>query len=146
MKTYYKMLVLLAIIFMINNSSFSQVSISYYNSNHSKIGLGYDFSNRLWSEFRIYDSHYFMDFTPELVFCYDIIKKEKHSVYAGVGGILHIYNGIVIPIGTQIYLFEKNRRFSLHIEFQPTIDFENGIIYQSSLGIRYRFGDKYFKE
>jgi hypothetical protein len=74
------------------------------------------------------------------VLCYNIVKKDKHNIYVGLGGNVNYFNGIVVPIGVQFSPFEKLDKFSFHIEFQPTIDFESATLLQSSWGLRYRFG------
>ncbi|MBL7872468.1 MAG: hypothetical protein JNM78_12700 [Cyclobacteriaceae bacterium] len=121
------------------NKGFSQVSVSYYNSSLSKIGFSYNFSEKVWSEIRLYSNTTINNLTPELVICYNIVNKEKHNIYAGIGGVANYFNGIVVPIGIQFTPFEKFDKFSFHIEIQPTFDFENDIIIQSSWGLRYKF-------
>jgi hypothetical protein len=116
------------------------MSISYYSSSLSKIGLGYNFTERFWSELRLYSNTTLDNITPELVLCYNIVKKDKHNIYVGLGGNVNYFNGIVVPIGVQFSPFEKLDKFSFHIEFQPTIDFESATLLQSSWGLRYRFG------
>ncbi|MDO9629004.1 MAG: hypothetical protein Q7I99_03800 [Acholeplasmataceae bacterium] len=81
-----------------------------------------------------------LDLTPELVFCYNIVKKENHNVYLGLGANINYYTGFVLPVGVQFTPIEKFNNFSLHIEFQPTLDFMQGDIFmQSSWGLRYKF-------
>lgn len=139
MKQTIKTLVLIGLISFMSNNAFSQVGVSYYSSSLSKIGLSYNFSNRLWSEVRLYSNTTFYDLTPELVLCYNFVNKERYNIYAGVGGVVNYYNGIIVPIGVQFTPFEKFDKFSLHIELQPTLDFGNTPIVQSSWGIRYKF-------
>jgi hypothetical protein len=50
---------------------------------------------------------------------------------------ISIYNSSHSKVGLA---YEKNNSLSFHIEFQPTIDSDDGIIYRSSVGIRYRIG------
>jgi hypothetical protein len=135
-----KILILLGFLSLLNNKGFSQMSISYYSSSLSKIGLGYNFTERFWSELRLYSNTTPDKITPELVLCYNIVKKDKHNIYVGLGGNVNYFNGIVVPIGVQFSPFEKLDKFSFHIEFQPTIDFESATLLQSSWGLRYRFG------
>lgn len=121
----------------------SQMSISYYSSSMSKIGLGYNFSDRFWTEFRLYSNTGLEYITPELVACYNVVKKENHNVYIGLGGNINYFTGFVLPVGVQFTPIAKFDRFSLHIEFQPTLDFVEGdLIMQSSWGLRYKFGTK----
>jgi hypothetical protein len=120
------------------HNGFSQASVSYYNSSKSKIGLAYNFSERVWSEFRIYSETEFGDFIPELIICYNFVNKEKHNIYAGIGGVVDYFTGMVLPIGVQFTPFGKLENFSLHIEFQPTI-VTNDLMLHGSWGLRYKF-------
>lgn len=118
----------------------SQLSVSYYSSNLSKIGLAYDFTPRFWSEVRLYGDTGISNITPELVFCFNLANKEFHRIYLGFGGNVNYLNGFVIPVGVQFTPFEKFGRFSLHIEFEPTLDVvSEDLIIQASWGLRYRF-------
>lgn len=137
-----KILALFGLFSIISIKGFSQMSISYYSSSLSKIGLGYNFSDNFWSELRLYSNTSINDITPELVVCYNIVKKENHNVYLGLGGNVNYFTGFVLPVGVQFTPIEKFDRFSLHIELQPTLDIESDLIVQSSWGLRYKFGKK----
>jgi len=120
-------------------NGFSQISVSFYNSSLSKIGVAYNFNDKIWTELRVYSNTVLEDITPELVVCYNVIKKEKFNIYAGIGGVVNYYDGIVLPVGVKFSPFEKLNNFSLHIECQPTFNFGNDFILQSSWGLRYMF-------
>lgn len=135
-----KILVLFGLFSIISLKGISQMSISYYSSSLSKIGLGYNFSDNFWSELRLYSNTSINDITPELVVCYNIVKKKNHNVYLGLGGNINYFTGFVLPAGVQFTPIEKFDRFSLHIELQPTLDIESDLIVQSSWGLRYKFG------
>lgn len=138
-----KILVLFGLFALISVKGFSQVSISYYTSSLSKIGLGYDFNEKIWSEFRLYSNTNVDDITPELVVCYNIVNKENHNIYLGLGGNVNYFTGLVLPAGVQFIPIENFDRFSLQIELQPALDIESSdLILQSSWGLRYRFGVK----
>ena len=51
-----KILFLFGFFSLLNNNGFSQMSISYYSSSLSKIGVGYNFKERFWSELRLYSN------------------------------------------------------------------------------------------
>lgn len=85
-----KIFILLGFLSFISTRGVSQLSISYYSSSLSKIGMGYQFSDRIWSEFRVYSNTIIEDFTPELVVCYNISKKDYHNVYVGLGGNVNV--------------------------------------------------------
>jgi hypothetical protein len=120
-------------------NGFSQFSVSFYDSSVSKIGVGYNFTDKVWSELRIYSGTRIDDVTPELVVCYNFINKENHNIYAGIGGVANYFNGLVIPVGVQFTPIEKFDKFSLHVEIQPVIRDYNSFI-QASWGLRHKFG------
>jgi hypothetical protein len=135
-----RFLVLIGLFTLFSVEGFSQLSISYYSSSLSKIGLGYNFNDKFWSELRLYSNTTLDDITPELVICYNVVKKERHNIYLGLGGNFNYFTGFVLPVGVQFTPCEKLNGFSLHIELQPTLDFDNDLILQSSWGLRYKFG------
>lgn len=123
------------------NKGFGQLSVSYQYSSLNKIGFGYNFSPKIWTELRIYSNTNLRNFTPELVFLLNIKKKEQHEIYIGIGGVANIFEGLVFPIGLQFKPIENFKRLSLQIEFEPILDISgDDIIFQSSAGIRYTFG------
>ncbi|MCF8219453.1 MAG: hypothetical protein K9J21_10805 [Bacteroidales bacterium] len=140
MKRKIKFVVILGLLSLLSLKGFSQMSVSYYSSSLSKIGLAYNFSDKIWSELRLYSNTSIDDLTPELVLCYNIVEKEKHNVYLGLGGNMNYFTGFVLPVGVQFTPVEKFKRFSLHIELQPTLDLESDLMIQSSWGLRYKFG------
>ena len=142
MKTLTKTSLILSIIIFLGIKGFTQVSVSFYNSSLSKIGVAYNFNDKLWTELKVYSNTVFEDITPELVVCYNVINKEKYNFYAGIGGVVNYFNGIVLPVGVQFSPFEKFANFSLHIECEPTFDFESEFLLQSSWGLRYMFNKK----
>ena len=134
-----RVLVLCGMFFIICTKGFSQFSVSYYSSSLSKIGLGYDFSDKWWSEVRLYSNTTFENITPELIVCYNVVRKEKHKAYLGFGVNVNYFTGFVLPVGVQFRPIEKFDRFSLHIELQPSLDLDNDLTLQSHWGLRYRF-------
>jgi hypothetical protein len=139
MTRFIKVLLLLGL-FNIASNSFAQISISYYSSSLSKIGTGYNFSDRFWTELRLYSTTMLEDITPELVFCYNFVKRDRHNVYAGVGANVNFFTGPVLPVGVQFTPLEQFNRFSLHIELQPSLDVISGdMVIQASWGLRYKF-------
>ncbi|MBN1819905.1 MAG: hypothetical protein JXR31_06030 [Prolixibacteraceae bacterium] len=132
---------LLLIIF--SKSGISQISTSFYYSSYSKIGVAYNFSDRLWSELRLYNSDEFSDITSELILNYNVVKKERHNIYIGIGGMIKMdYGALVIPIGTQFYPIKDFKKFSVHIELLPTLIVGDEIQLNSALGIRYLFNNR----
>jgi hypothetical protein len=60
------------------------------------------------------------------------MNKEKHKTYIKPEGNVNYFTGLVLPIGLQFKPCEELGRFSLHVELQPSLDFENDLILQSS--------------
>jgi hypothetical protein len=143
MKKSILVLVLIFCLVSISNSGLGQLSMSYQYSSLNKIGIAYNFSQRFWTELRIYSNTSVSDFTPELTFLYNVSVKERHEIYIGAGVVINYFSGFVTPVGLQFRPFENFKRFSLQIEFEPTFDWvSEDLIFQSSAGIRYTFGKK----
>lgn len=135
------LIIVFIIVLLSTNKGFGQLSVSYQFSSWNKIGLGYNFSPKIWTEFRIYSNTDLDSFTPELVFLFNVTKKERHEIYVGIGGVANVFEGLVFPVGLQFKPLANFTRFSMQIEFEPTIDIGgDDIIFQSSAGIRYTFG------
>lgn len=133
--------VIFVVLLTFNNKVFGQLSISYQYSSLNKIGLGYNFTERIWTELHLYSNTNLDNFTPELVGLYNISKKDNHDVYFGIGLVANFFTGIVVPVGLQFRPLENFKRLSLIIEFEPTIDIDReDLIFQSSAGLRYSFG------
>lgn len=139
MKTTIKLLILLGLLFGINPKAKSQLSIAYYSSSMAKIGMGYDFSEKVRGELRVYSNTFREDITPEIVLCFNIVRREYHNIYIGLGYAFNAIDGLVIPAGVQFYPIPDFRKFSLHVELQPTYEYFDGLILQASWGLRYTF-------
>lgn len=135
-----KFILILIVIFSFQ-FSYSQMSVSYFgNSNLSKVGVGYDFNDKLWTEVRIYSGTTIEEITPEIVLNYNFLNKEYYKTYVGGGVVLNYFNGIVSQIGAQIMPFENLKNFSFHIELQPQYNWDFEDIYVFGYGgIRYKF-------
>jgi len=70
------------------------------------------------------------------VVTYDIFNKDYYEFYAGLGGRITTFAGVVIPIGLNIYPFAV-KNFGFHIELAPIIG--DSAILRGSWGIRYKF-------
>ena len=141
MKVTIKFLMLLGFLLAISAKGNTQLSVAYYSSSLAKIGLGYDFSDKVRAEFRVYSNTFREDITPEIVLCYNIIRRDYHNIYLGLGYAFNVIDGLVIPVGVQFSPISNFKRFSLHIELQPTYEYFEGLILQASWGLRYNFGD-----
>ena len=119
---------------------YSQISTSFYmNESNSKVAIGYEFNDKLWTDLRIYSGTNIENFTPEIVLNYNFVRKENYETYIGGGVILNNINGVVIPIGIAVRPFENLKNLSFNIEFNPLyeIDF-NDLFIRGFIGIRYK--------
>lgn len=135
-----KLLFALGLFLMYTNSN-AQLTASFYQNNiNSKFAVGYEFSEKLWADVRIYSGTSIDDITPEFVLNYNFIRKENYFSYVGGGVILNNINGIVLPLGIGIKPFENLKNFSINIEFNPIYEFDlNDLFLTGFIGIRYRF-------
>lgn len=141
MKKHLLIFVFIIGLLSLSNYGYGQFSLSYQYSSLNKIGVGYNFSQRIWTELRIYSNTNLDNLTPELAILYNVSRKERHEIYVGIGGVANYFNGLVVPMGLQFRPFENFKRFSLQIEFSPLIDFDRSdVLFQSSAGLRYTFG------
>jgi len=132
-----KLIIILSLV-ITYSSGYSQVSTSFYvNESNSKIAIGYQFNDKLWSDLRIYSGTTIDNFTPEIVLNYNFLRKENYETYFGAGAILNNINGIVIPIG--IKPFENLKNLSINIEFNPLYEIDlDDVFIRGFIGIRYK--------
>jgi len=124
-------------------SGFSQFHAAFEFSSTNKVGFGYRFSERIWTELSFYESFETNDISPELVFYVNMDKAEKYDIYLGFGGAINFYSGFTLPVGTQFRPFDKLKQLAFNIEFHPLLDFGDGrISVLPSCGIRYQFNKK----
>ncbi len=125
---------------IISFKGYSQLSTSFYlNESNSKVAIGYEFNDKLWTDLRIYSGTNIENFTPEIVLNYNFVRKENYNTYIGGGIILNNINGVVIPLGIAVKPFESLKNLSFNIEFNPIyeIDFSDLFI-RGFIGIRYK--------
>ncbi|CAM4356302.1 hypothetical protein [Gillisia limnaea] len=139
-KITLKAIFILSLLFSFNQAK-AQLSVSYFgNSANSKVGVGYDFNEKLWTELRIYSGTSLENVTAEAVLNYNFLRREKYRTYVGGGVVVNNLNGVVVPIGVQFTPFESLNNFSFHIELQAMyeVDYEDLFI-NGFGGIRYKF-------
>ena len=134
-KITFQFIVVLSI-FFISNNSFSQLGVSFNQSNLPFVGLSYEINNKFLPELRIGTDNYINDTSLELVVNYIFKRNETVNVYAGLGGRLGFFEGLVVPIGLNIYPFES-KNFGFQIELAPIL--RESSLLRGSGGIRYRF-------
>ncbi len=129
----------LVFFFILSSQAFSQLTASFFqNETFAKIGIGYEFNEKIWADMRIYSGTNVDNFTPEIVVNYNFLRKENYDAYLGLGVTLNNINGVVLPLGVAIKPFENLKNLSLNIEFSPLyeIDFDDLFI-RGFVGIRY---------
>ncbi len=114
----------------------SQVTVSYHQSNLPFVGVNKQFGERFIPEFRIGTDDFLSSMDLELVANVLITKKESLEFYGGFGGHVGDIDGLVIPLGLNIYPFSK-KDFGFHMELAPI--FGDWNLLRGSFGIRYRF-------
>lgn len=130
----------LLLLFSFNEAN-SQISVSFYgNAHNSKVGVAYDFNEKLWAEVRLYSGTSLGNITAEAVLNYNFLRRETYETYFGGGIVVNNLNGLILPVGARFTPFESLENFSFHIELQPMyeVDYEDVILYGFG-GIRYKF-------
>lgn len=103
MKRTIGIIVFCVLFSVIGFKAYSQMSVSYYSSSFSKIGLGYNFNDRLWSELRLYSYTSLLDITPEIVVCYNIVKKEKPQCLSRIWSKYKLLHWVCFACWSSIY-------------------------------------------
>ena len=134
-----KMLITL-ILGTIATTSYSQITTAFYtNDSNSKIAIGYEFNEKLWTDLRIYSGTNIDNFTPEVVLNYNFLRKENYYTYIGGGIILNNINGVVVPIGVGIKPFENLKNLSINIECNLLYETDlEDLFIRGFIGIRYK--------
>ena len=117
----------------------AQLGLSYHQSNLPFAGVSYGIGERFLPEFRVGTDNFFEDTSLELVVNYVFVKQESIQAYAGLGLRAQILEGPLLPLGVNIYPFER-KDFGFHMELAGLFgDGEGGALLRGSWGIRYRF-------
>lgn len=128
---------LLAFLFIAFPSiAFSQLGVNFHQSNLPFIGVNYEIKNKWRPELRIGTDNYFEATTLEAVVTYDLAEREEYEIYVGLGGRINQLEGLVVPIGVNVYPL-TTKQFGFHVELAPLIGSET--VLRGSWGIRYRF-------
>ena len=128
---------LLAILLLIIPTiTYGQFGVDFHLSNIPFFGMNYELKDRIRPELRIGTDVHFEDLSIEGVVTYDILNMSEYEFYAGLGGRVGDFTGLVIPIGFNFYPFEE-RRFGFLIELAPILGEE--YILRGSAGLRYKF-------
>lgn len=124
---------------------FSQIKTTGYFD--AKIGISYEFSEKIQSEIRVNDN-IGIEFNTELSLLYKIISKEDYNLNLGIGisvfpfhsNNLNFFESIFIPLQIEITPFRETKNFGLVLESAYHFsDIVNGSGIRNSIGIRYIF-------
>jgi len=115
---------------------FSQFGVGYFQSSIPYIGFNYEIKGKFKPEIRLGTDLFLDHISLEMDFTYDFINKYEYELYGGLGYIVGDFQGLVIPVGLNIYPFES-KAFGFMIELSPIV-FDASIL-RGSMGIRYRF-------
>jgi len=121
---------------LLSFAAFSQTTITFHQSNLPFLGVNYQFGERFIPELRVGTDTYFEDISLELAANYILKKSDRYEFYAGLGGRIGNFAGLVVPVGLNIYPFEE-KDFGFHMEGAGIVG-ENSL-FRGSFGIRYRF-------
>lgn len=121
---------------LISTASFAQWTVSYHQSNLPFLGVNKQLGEKWLPEFRVGTDNFIDNVSLELVINHIFYKNDRIDFYGGLGGRIQSFEGLVIPVGLNIYPFER-KDFGLHIEAAQFIG--EGNIFRGSFGIRYRF-------
>ena len=124
-------------LFVLPLFAFAQFGVNFHQSNLPFVGVNYEFKNKLRTELRIGTNNYFDATTLEGVITYDMVDRDDYEIYAGIGGRVINFEGLVIPIGVNVYPL-STKQFGFHIELAPLIG-ESSVL-RGTWGIRYQFG------
>lgn len=131
-----KKVILLAFLGFISTASFAQWTVSYHQSNLPFLGVNKQLGEKWLPEFRVGTDNFVENVSLELVINHIFYKNDRIDFYGGLGGRIQSFEGLVIPVGLNIYPFER-KDFGFHIEAAQFIG--EGNIFRGSFGIRYRF-------
>lgn len=131
-----KKLILLAVFGLVSNVSFAQWTVSYHQSNLPFIGFNKQLGEKWLPEFRVGTDNFIENVSLELVANRIFYKNDRIDFYGGIGARVQSLEGLVIPVGLNIYPFEQ-KDFGFHLEAAGL--FGDSSLFRGSFGIRYRF-------
>ena len=130
----------LVLFFILPCAGFTQFAVSFHQSNLPFAAFSYEFKNRIRPELRLGTDNFISVIAAEAVVLYDLINKDDYEFYGGLGVRSNGFEGIVIPVGLNVYPLPA-KQFGFHIELAP-IAADNEVLLRGSWGIRYRFRKK----
>ncbi len=117
----------------------AQFGASIHQSNLPFAGISYEIKDRLLPELRVGTDNFFDDTTLEFTVSYIFKRNELVNAYVGLGARSQIFEGAVVPLGLNIYPFER-KNFGFQMELAGL--FSETALLRGSWGIRYRFTEE----
>jgi hypothetical protein len=139
MNTAMRKLLTIAFFFLSSYFAKAQFGVSIHQSNLPFVGFNYELKERILPEFRLGVDNLAELLSVELTVSYIFKKDEWVNAYAGLGGRVNNFNALVIPVGLNIYPFER-KNFGFQMEAASLLG--NAALIRGSWGIRYRFKEK----
>ncbi len=116
---------------------YSQIGVSYHQSNLPFIGINYTIEDHIITEARVSTDVYTDNVSLEPTAVYIFHTNESVDAYGGLGVRFDNFQGlVVVPLGINIYPFE-NKSFGFHIEAAMLLGDHS--ILRGSWGARFRF-------
>jgi len=118
-------------------SAQAQLSVAYHQSSLPFTEVQVEIFDRLVPAIRLGTNLDVDDFSPEVVLTFQYLDQPGYEAYTGFGVRANAFEGIVFPVGINLFPFEQ-KRFGFHIELAALMG-ESEVL-RGSWGIRYRFG------
>uniref|UniRef100_UPI0040477139 hypothetical protein n=1 Tax=Roseivirga sp. TaxID=1964215 RepID=UPI0040477139 len=118
----------------------AQVGVSIHQTNIPFVGVNYQIKENYITELRFGTDNFFSNIGVEGVITRLIKRDEDFQFYGGLGIRLNTFQGLIIPVGLNLYPFD-NKQFGFHMELAGMI-VDEGELLRATWGIRYRFKKK----
>lgn len=129
---------LVGVFCFLTSTALAQFGVGLHQYNLPFVAFSYEINEKWVPELRFGTDNYFYDIGIEAVLNHKIKSTEEVDFYAGLGGRVLLFDGVVIPVGVNIYPFQK-KSFGFHMELAGLIPFDDSAILRGTWGIRYRF-------
>jgi len=141
-------LIMSLLFFTFVDEAYSQVGITYYNSDIAAVNLPiYTSSNNsIAGELKFFTNSEIKDVSTELDLFYRFRAREYHQFSVGVGFKTDLFtdggvgNALLVPFDLEVFPLQELKRISFLFELSPEIIFEDQVNLRSLIGLRYTFG------
>lgn len=130
-------IVLFSASLFITSNALAQFGVSFHQSNLPFVGFNYQLGEKWLPELRVGVDNFLSETSLELAVNYIVKETDDVQVYTGLGGRVQDFDGLVIPLGLNIYPFQQ-KKLGCHIELAGLVGYDDTVL-RGSWGIRYRF-------